>query len=221
MHSIKTFSDRYPLLGPLIWVLSVQYFLIQWIVARAWLVTPYSWRMNTISDLGNTVCGTNGARYICSPLHVLMNVSLITLGLLMATGSGLIYNEFVRNRASLSGFCLMSIAGIGTVLVGVFPENTIPLLHIVGAGLTFVLGNLSLIILGFALFKTAPLMRLYSLMSGSIPLLALIFFVRHQYVGIGIGGMERIIAYPQTIWLIFFGLYMSGNHYLKSRHLKN
>ena len=53
---IAVFTDKYPLLGPLVWVLSVQYFLVQLIVAAAWH-PPYSWAHNLISDLGNTACG--------------------------------------------------------------------------------------------------------------------------------------------------------------------
>jgi hypothetical protein len=36
-----------------------------------------------------------------------------------------------------------------------------------------------------------------------------VFFASSHYLGLGEGGMERIVAYPQTLWLIFFGTYLS------------
>jgi len=50
---IQTFRDRYPLVGPTFWLLSLQYYLTQLFVAAAWPVA-YSWAHNAISDLGNT-----------------------------------------------------------------------------------------------------------------------------------------------------------------------
>src|SRR5579884_1287958 len=145
MKRIAVFTDRYPFLGPAIWLLTIEYFIIQFIVAGAWHNPAYSWRLNTISDLGNTVCAVNSGRPVCSPLHSLMNASFILLGVLMAVGSLLIYQEFRQKRSSLIGFSLMALAGFGTFIVGLFPENTVPALHSLGATLAFVLGNLSLI----------------------------------------------------------------------------
>src|SRR5271154_1655168 len=96
---IETFTDRYPLIGPAIWILSIQYFIIQFIVAAAWQA-PYSWRFNTISDLGNSACVVYGGRTVCSPLHGLMNASFILLGITMATGAMLIYQGFKENFGS-------------------------------------------------------------------------------------------------------------------------
>lgn len=212
---IKTFTDKYPFIGPGMWMLSLQYFIVQIAVASAWR-QPYSIANNTISDLGNTNCSIYSGRYICSPLHDLMNTSFIVLGVFMATGSLLIYQEFKENRASLIGFSFMLIAGIGTMLVGIFPENTISALHIIGAALPFLIGNLGIIILGYTL-NIPKSLRIFTLSAGMIALVALIFFYTKNYLGIGIGGMERITAYPQTIWLIVFGVYLSKNHYMRLR----
>jgi hypothetical membrane protein len=221
MMRVKVFTDRYPFLGPVIWMLTIQYFAVQLIVASAWHIPSYSWRFNTISDLGNTVCGSliNG-RFACSPLHTLMNASFICLGILMASGSLLIYQEFREDIGTLVGFSLMALGGLGTILVGLFPENTVSSLHIVGAGLPFVLGNISLIVLSLALYKRISLSRIYTFMSGLIPLIALVLYINHNYLWLGLGGMERLVAYPQTVWLIFFGIYMSRNHYLQPKSLR-
>ena len=207
---IKTFTDRYPFVGPVFWMVSVQYYVIQVIVAHAWK-TPYSWLHNTISDLGNTACGVSTSRYACSPLHSLMNASFIVLGITMISGSILIYREFKKSRLSTLGFSFMAFAGVGSILVGLFPENTISSLHILGASLPFLIGNLGIVIMGSVLDIPKSL-KVYSLLSGLIPLVALAFFITHNYLGLDIGGLERVVAYPQTMWLIVFGIYISSNH---------
>jgi hypothetical membrane protein len=149
-----------------------------------------------------------------------MNVSFIVLGIFMATGSLLIYQEFKESRATLIGFSFMAAAGVGTVMVGLFPENTILALHLIGALLPFLVGNLGIVVLGFTL-NIPKSLRVYTLATGYISLIALLFLLTHAYLGIGIGGMERITAYPQTIWLIVFGVYISKNHILKLRNSRS
>ena len=209
---IKVFTDRYPLLGPSIWILSIEYFMAQLIVGGAWKI-PYSWRFNTISDLGNTVCGLQTHRFVCSPLHDLMNSAFIMLGLIMSLGSLLIYQEFRQNRATIIGFTLMGIGGIGTIMVGLFPENTISILHLIGAALPFTLGNLSLIILSFALNRVPHIIKVYAFVSGAVSLIALGALLSHHYGLLGPGGVERLVSYPQVTWLFLFGIYMTKSHY--------
>ncbi len=217
IHSkrIKTFTDRYPLVGPIFWMVSLQFFIVQYIVAKS-NPNPYSLVFNTISDLGNRACAYYGERYVCSPEHALMNASFIVLGYTMVIGSVLIYHEFRQSRGTALGFGLMALAGIGTVLVGLFPENTNVTLHVLGAALPFVLGNVALIVFGLVL-DLPRLFRAYTILSGVVALIALWLFVSQHYLGLGEGGMERLVAHPQTIWLILFGLYMTRTHY-RTRH---
>jgi hypothetical membrane protein len=212
---MKTFTDRYPLVGPAVWISSIQYYVVQLVVAATY-TTHYSWLHNTISDLGNTACGPYGSRLVCSPQHWLMNVSFMVLGVTMIAGASLIYQEFRENTGSLIGFSAMALSGLGSILVGLFPENTIGQLHATGAELVFIVGSLGLIVLSRSL--TLPkILRLYTLLSGVIGLIALVFFTTSHYLGLGIGGMERVVAYPQTMWLIVFGMYISSNHLRKRR----
>ncbi|MDQ3064878.1 MAG: DUF998 domain-containing protein [bacterium] len=208
-RKINTFSNQHPFVGPITWILCVQFFVVQYIVASAWKI-PHSWNSNTISDLGNTTCGAYGDRFVCSPMHSLMNSSFGILGISMAIGSALIYYGFKRTTKSYIGFSLMAVAGVGTWFVGVFPEDTIGILHTFGAALPFLFGNLSLIILGLEL-DMPRLLKFYTLFSGTIALIALVLFLSENYLIFAIGGMERIVAYPQTIWMIVFGVYISAN----------
>lgn len=214
---MKTFADRYPLVGPGLWILSVQYFAVQIAAAQAW-TTSYNWRLNTISDLGNTACGTYGGRYVCSPSHVLMNISLIVLGITMILGALLIYRQFKDNRGSMIGFSCMAVAGLGTVLVGLFPENSVAALHNFGAAMPFFVGNVGLVVLSLALSIPKSL-KIYTFLSGALALVALGLFLNHSYLGLGEGGMERITAYPQTVWLIVFGIY-TYSHQVRNRYNK-
>jgi hypothetical membrane protein len=211
LKRIRVFTDKYPSIGPAFWIVTVQYFLTQIFVALTWPV-PYSIFNNAISDLGNSTCGFYIDRYVCSPYYTWMNTSFIVLGATMIAGSTLIYQEFRNNTGSKIGFSFMALAGFGTILVGLFPENTFAALHFTGAFLAFVLGNIALIIFGFSLglrgaFKT------YTIISGLIALVALPFFFAKVYFGLGFGGMERVVAYPQAIWLIAFGAYMTRDRF--------
>lgn len=210
-NKLQTFQLHYPLVGPTFWVVSVQYFITMAVVAMFW-PTHYSVFDNTISDLGNTACGVYSSRYVCSPLHAWMNASFIVLGATMVVGSSLIYQQFKQSLGSKIGFSFMALAGIGAILVGIFAENTVASLHVIGAALPFVVGNLALLILGLSL-DLPRWLRIYTLSSAVISLTAFVLFATQNYLGLGIGGMERLAAHPQTLWLIVFGLYISRDRF--------
>ncbi|HET9174619.1 MAG TPA: DUF998 domain-containing protein [Candidatus Saccharimonadales bacterium] len=208
---VQIFVDRYPFLGPVVWILSVQYFIAQVVVAAAW-PNGYSWQRNFISDLGSTICGQYSGRAVCSPDHTLMNSSFILLGVTMALGSLLIYQEFRAHRASRLGFGLMALGGVGSTLVGLFPENVVPALHATGAVLALLIGNISLVVLAFALKRVPLVLRCYTAVSGVFSIMMFILFTLNIRFGLGQGTLERLVSYPQTIWLIGFGLYMMRSH---------
>ena len=193
-------------LGAILWILSIQYFGAQFVVAQAWK-NHFSLADNTISDLGNTACTLYGKMYICSPLHRWMNASFILLGIFQAIGGLLLCKRAINNKVKNIGFDFIVLGGIGILLVGIFPENTIIQLHMIGAALPFLIGNLGLIFLGPNL-KVPNVLKVYTWVSGSISLVALILLVTHNYLSMGNGGMERLTAYPQTIWLMVIGIYI-------------
>lgn len=213
--TVGVVRDRYPWLGPLIFVSSALYFFAQ--IAVAWVFHPsYSVIDNAISDLGNTRCGLYGSHLVCSPRHVLMNVAFVYLGIVMVSGSTLLYHEFSERRrperiAAFAGFLCMGIGGVGTVLVGLFPENTNHAMHVTGAALAIGVGNVGIFILG-AVLSLPESMRRYMLVFSTVSATALFLFAFHRSFGLGAGSMERIAAYPETIWLIQFGLYMWHFH---------
>ena len=193
-------------LGPGLYVAGLQYFAVQLLAALRW-PRPYSISRDTISDLGNTACGTWNGRYVCSPLHDLMNGSFIVLGITMLLGSVLISRRYGNGRLTATGFTAIGFSGLGVVMVGVFPENSVPALHALGSELPFTLGNAALIAIAISLAMPL-LLRLCVSLSGVAALLALAAYASSHYLGLGEGGIERVVAYPQTICLAAIGCYL-------------
>ncbi len=225
--SIGRFTDRYPFVGPTAWMLAMFFFVAQVAVAYDWqsknvktgrIATdhPYNFFTNTISDLGETAKFTYGNPLIWSPYHVWMNISFILLGAVMIVGSPLIYQEFSegdRYKILIAriAFALQFLAGVGAVLVGTNPENVDYRVHILGAFFAIFVGTLGVFLLGFSLPLPGRLRR-FMLWCMPVSLVAGLLFALSAYLGFGKGGMERIAAYPEVIWLISFGFYIARSH---------
>ena len=133
-------------LGGLVWILAIQFFVVQAVVQSAW-TTPFSLTKNFISDLGNTKCGsypTDSSMLVCSPWHAWMNASFILLGLTILLGVVLLRDAFSPGPMRAVGLGLLAAAGLGHIVVGLFPENVNIAAHKIGAGLNFIAGNLAL-----------------------------------------------------------------------------
>ncbi len=217
---LRRFTVKYHWLGPAVWMASVLYFVAQIFVGWIWN-PPYSFVDNTISDLGNSACGPFGGSYVCSPRNLWMDAGFIGLGVVMAAGSLLLHQEFTERdrrerRFSFLGFLCLGLGGLGAILVGLRPENTVRVLHVTGAGFAIGVGNVGILLIGLGVRLPARL-RGYSICFSLLSLVALLLFACHRYFGLGAGGMERVAAYPETIWMIRFGIYISRDHYLKAR----
>lgn len=199
-----------------LWISQLQYFLAQIIVAKAWSI-PYSWQNNYISDLGNTACGLYATQFVCSPLHALMNASFIVLGTTMAVGAWFLGRLIKAASIIRVGINFLIAAGIGTVFVGLYPENTVPVIHVVAASLPFVFGNLALILLGFGIPNMPKWLRIFSVAAGVLALSALGLLLLSIFIGIGKGNVERIISYLQTIWMIITGVWLLRSSWVTPR----
>jgi len=205
-------AERATRLGAIVWISSVQFFVAQFVVQSAW-TTPFSLTRNYISDLGNTACGpfpADSSIYVCSPWHAAMNTSFIVIGVTVVLGAALIRNTFRHARLWWWGLELVALGGFGFVLVGLFPENVNFPPHRLGATLNFVSGNLGQIVIGASLLGSRPWQRWcgYSITSGLVGLLATALFASRHYLGTGVGGMERLAAYPLPLWTIVMGIVM-------------
>ncbi|BAJ51536.1 conserved hypothetical protein [Candidatus Caldarchaeum subterraneum] len=97
---------------------------------------------------------------------------------------------------------LVAAAGVGAFGVGLFPEN-VPVLHTVFSFITFFFAGLAAVY-GLRVFNR--LMGVFSMVCGLTALAALALFASGNYLGLGHGGMERLIVYPVLSW----GLLLSG-----------
>ncbi len=178
--------DRRVLAGFLFLVASVQ-FLLAMLVAEG-MRPSYSISTNAISDLG------------VESTAVLFNASIILLGILILV-SGYLYPPTHRRLWITIPFLA---AGIGPIGVGLFPETTgAP--HGIFALISFLFGGILAIV---ASFQVRPPSRYLSIVLGGVGLVALVLFTTGNDLGIGFGGMERMIAYPVLFWGIAFGAYL-------------
>ena len=171
-------------------------FFIALTVAEA-LYPAYSVSQNYISDLGATCRATC---QVVQPTATIFNSSIFLLGVFGIFAALCMWRGF-RNRI-LSIF--IGLTSFGAMGVGFFPETAGPIHHIVSL-ITFVFAGLSAI----ASYKMqkAPLSYL-SVLLGVMTLLSLTLYISNIFLGLGPGGMERMIVYPALIWTAGFGAYL-------------
>ncbi|MFD0034160.1 DUF998 domain-containing protein [Streptomyces sp. NPDC127172] len=188
----------------------LQFFVIHGIAESAW-ARPYSWARNNISDLGNAHCALQPEpepRYICSPEHGLMNVSFVALGVLLVVGAALTGGVlWRRGRAAAMARLLLAGAGVGFVLAGLAPADVNENQHVLGALLIMAAGNVGLVLVGFALAEHIPThLRWGTSLLGVTAITAFGLFFSHHYLGLGMGGMERVAAFPLLFWALAVGV---------------
>ncbi|MET8750336.1 DUF998 domain-containing protein [Streptomyces sp. NPDC004667] len=193
------------------WIVGVvQFFIVHGIVESAW-ARPYSWARNNISDLGNAHCALQPEpepRYVCSPEHGLMNVSFVALGVLLVLGSVMI-GGFLwrRGRAAAVARLLLAGAGAGFVLAGLAPADVNENQHVLGAVLIMAAGNVGLVLAGPGLAEDVPApLRWSTGLLGVTAVTAFVLFLSHRYLGLGMGGMERVAALPLLFWALAIGV---------------
>jgi hypothetical membrane protein len=141
-----------------------------------------------ISDLG------------VGPTAPLFNPAVFGFGLLLIAAAYLLRTAGT-NRTFL---ILLALTGIGAAGVGIFPE-TIFVPHAIGAITVFVCGGLCAVT-GYRVFA-GPWSWL-SLALGIFTLVSLVLFGAKIYLGLGAGGMERMVTYPLIIWALGTGAYL-------------
>ena len=205
IKNINISPRKYPVIGSILWLIGgTQYFIVQIIASLAWTSPKYNALNNYISDLGNVNCEVFKDGLICSPLHGLMNLSFILLGILIILGSLLIYRGFAKKPSLTNGIWLILISGLGFILVGLFPQDVYLRLHMIGAMFIFIAGNIGLIFLNlYSKPKIPKRINLLIFASAFMSLFAVLLLNLLPMPGL----IERIIVYPQTIWLIIYSAY--------------
>ncbi len=218
--SIAQLARTRTLVGAWAKISILQYFIVEAVVIAAWAGPhAYSRRFNVISDLGAEYCGVYNGRSVCSPLHRLMDASFIAQGLAMILGAVLLSSVLFRvagkpslpPAAQRAGWpiavrVLIGVSGLGTIVVGLVPEDTISGLHYTGALLFFIPGGLALVALGWN-WRRRQLISAFLLLSGVVSLISTVVFA--LVPGIEVGTVERLMAYPITIGLSVVGMVMA------------
>lgn len=195
----------------------LQFFLAETIAIAAWAGSaPYSRRLNYISDLGALHCGVYNGRDVCSPLHLVMNLSFVLHGVGMLVGAILVGTVVLRVAAkpvsSAAGAhplwvilsrVLIALSGIGIMAVGLVPEDLRSPVHFIGALLFFVAGGLSLLAIAWS-WRTVSRVSWAAFACGAVSLTATVIFQFGS--GFEPGTVERFMAYPITIGLAIVGL---------------
>jgi hypothetical membrane protein len=203
--------------GGATWVLAVlQYVAATLVAASAWTSAHYSWLNNSISDLANTACGMfavpNGTPgYVCSPLQAVMNGAFVLTGVLVSVGALLLWRTWPSSWLNDTALVLLVIMGLGKILVGFAPENTDIGLHLMGS-LNVPLGSIAVLLLSLVMRRTDPGLSAIGMVLAVVGLVGMVLSTVGQYagpalyLGLGVGGMERVATYPAPLWLLLAGV---------------
>ncbi|MDG6995136.1 MAG: DUF998 domain-containing protein [Nitrososphaerota archaeon] len=164
-------------------------FLLLTTIAES-LYPAYNVRDQALSELG------------VGHVALLWNASLFLLGVAVIFGGYFAH----RSMASRLSATLSFILGIGFVGAAIFPLNSPTGIHGFFGLLAFASGGL------FALTSYRVVgskgMKLFSILFGVYSFISLVLLGFDVNLGLGVGGMERMIDLPLVIWLSAFGGYL-------------
>lgn len=127
--------------------------------------------------------------------------------------SRLTWRALGRGLAVRAAQSLLLLAAMGYALAGAFPADVDENRHFLGALLIFGMGNLGLLVAGFASPRTAlGRLRALTLSMGLIALAGSVLFFSQQGMGIGVGGMERVAVFPLQVWVFCVGAAILAAH---------
>jgi hypothetical membrane protein len=169
------------------------------------LYSGYNVGQQYISDLGNWSLAGNYA--------AIFNTSIIFAGA-FGFASAYFLQQAFKNRLFSS---LLMISAFCDVLIGVLAEDISMPMHGISALISLILG------LGatFMTYKFVKSPLSYApIILGGVIIIAVILQASGNYLGLGLGGIERLEIYPNLLWGLVFDAYLIGessNTALKSK----
>jgi len=169
-------------------------FVLAVIICEA-VYSGYSVGQQYISDLGNWSLAGNYA--------AIFNASIILASALGIASAYFIQQAF-KNRLFTS---LLIVYAFCSILIGVFAEDISMPIHGISAviGLIFGLGGTFM----SSKFVKSPL-SYAPIILGGVTVLAIVLQASGSYLGLGLGGIERLEIYPTLLWGLVFDAYLIG-----------
>jgi hypothetical membrane protein len=171
------------------------------ITAEALYPSGYSTGGSYISDLGGTEPPDS---VVVQPSAGVFDGTMLLVGVLVVAATVCLWT--VRRRKSLT--IPLAVFGLGALFVGVFPGHT-GLVHQIFAEVTFISGAVAAIL---SCRSVSGPFRCIAVALGAISLVNLLGYVSLQdrwFVAyLGVGGLERWVAYPIVLWALGMGGYL-------------
>lgn len=205
----KAYSKRI-LIGAILFIAaSTVYLSAEAIAAQAWSTPEYRYSFHYISDLGVSKRLMIDGREVFSPLAVVMNTGFVLYGILSAS-SYIAVLPMVKNKAKWLIIIFALIQGTGNMLVGLFPGESYDYAstHIIGAGMSIIGGNITLILIGlFLQIKTqSHWTKVSAMLLGILGLIALTTMLTNDFGYPAV--FERLSVYTMTLWNLLFGVWL-------------
>lgn len=210
----KPEKDYYKYVGSVLLVGAIQFFLA--ITFAETQFPGYSVARNSLSTLGGSVP-------LVEPSAMVFNTSVILFGLL---GLLAVYLILKSGGCRLFSTCL-AISSLGAIGVGLFPQYTGDT-HLLFALTTFLFGSLATIF-SYRLGLNIPMVIVSMVLGISSLILIIILLVvgstpatNPVMAYLGLGGNERMLAYPVILYLVALGGYLTsrGQDWVKIRFTK-
>ena len=186
---MNLFRDRTAFAGILVFIAIAQFVIF--LNIAAFLDPGYIIHTNTISHLG--VPAYNPAWFVFSGSIFILGLLLITAGVLLMEYSRLL-------------MIFLILSGLGSLGVGLVNE-TFGTPHLIFALFAFLFSSLASYAI---LYKNRDILSLMWGILGTIGLGALLLYMAKILLGLGGGGMERMIVIPNLIWALGFSTYLIG-----------
>jgi hypothetical membrane protein len=169
-------------------------FVLAVIICEA-VYSGYSVGQQYISDLGNWSLAGNYA--------AIFNASIILASALGIASAYFIQQAF-KNRLFTS---LLMISAFCNILIGAFAEDISMPAHGISALIGLILGLGA----GFMTYKFVKSPLSYApIILGGVIIVAVVLQASGNYLGLGLGGIERLEIYPSLLWGLVFDAYLIG-----------
>jgi hypothetical membrane protein len=204
---LRKHNTRSLAIGAILFIAASQFFLFLFVSTA--LYPNYNVNFNYISDLGETC--RHSVCYFQQPSSIIFNSSSFVLGALVVISFSLLLKE--KRKSLLPYFGIVS--GLGAAGVGLFPEGT-GMIHAIFALMAFLSGGIAAAV---AYRELIFPFNVLSIILGLVSLTFLGLFLSltagnltsasgKTILGLGVGGLERLIVYPIILWISGIGAYI-------------